>query len=200
MKINKFKFKQILKLQLLNSRAYEYAAQKANSGLSADFSLTQTISDFKKALHIIFQYHKANKKVLFIGTPKKLETKINRLTPHIAVDQNFELQGVISNNWKSLKFEKIKKQSISKIDFKSLIPKLSKKPDLVVLLTHENPQTIISESNIAKAPVIIFESARSPLGTFPHNSYVVEGLGKNANLTSEKSLLILGLNFLFKRL
>jgi ribosomal protein S2 len=199
MKINKFKFKQILKLHLLNSRAYEYAAQKTNSGLLTDFSLTEIISDFKKALHIIFEYHKANKKILFVGIPKKLELKINTLTHHVAVDKNFELQGVISNSLNSAKFAKIEKQSFSKIYVKSLVPKLLKKPDLVVVVSHEKKQNIIAESNVAKIPVIVFESNNSFLTNLSANFYNFRGFGENLTSSSEKNLFVLGLNFLFKR-
>jgi ribosomal protein S2 len=199
MKLKKFKFKQILKLYLLNSRAYEYAVKKTNSGLLTDFSLIQIISDFKKALHIIFEYHQAQKKILFVGVPKKLELKINKLTHHVAVDHNFELQGVISNNFKPSNLVKVGKQSFSKVYFKSLIPKLSKKPDLVVLLSHEKPQNIIAESKVAKVPVITFISDSNANPNLIQGSYNLEGFGQNLISTSEKSLFFLGLNFLFKR-
>jgi ribosomal protein S2 len=199
MKITKFKFKQILKLHLLNSRAYEYATQKVNSSFLTDFSLTQVIGDFKKALYIIFKYHKANKRVLFVGVPKKLEEKINRRTHHIAVDPNFELQGVISNNLSSSKFGKLVKHSFSKISIKSLIPKLTKKPDLVVIFSHEKKQSLILESNIAKVPVIIFESTKFPITRDSNNLYTVGSLGENLRSISERSLLVSGLNFLFKK-
>lgn len=199
MKITKFKFKQILKLHLLNSRAYEYAAQRVNSGFLTDFSLMQVISDFKKALHIIFKYHKANKRVLFVGVPKRLEEKINRRTHHVAVDQNFELQGVISNNLSSSKFGKLATYSFPRVHINSLIPKLIKKPDLVVIFSHEKKQTLILESNIAKVPVIIFESAKSLSTCKSNNLYTISSLGENLSSASEKSLLVSGLNFLFKK-
>ena len=199
MKLKKFKSKQILKLHLLNSRAYEHASRKTNSGLLTDFNLTQIISDFKKVLHIIFEYHQANKKILFVGVPKKLELKINKLTQHVAVDHNFELQGVISNNFKSLKFIKVEKPSFSKTYFKSLLPKLSRKPDLVVLLAHEKKQNIIMESNVAKVPIISFDSDSDSKTNLTKGLYNLEGFNQNLVLTSEKSLFFLGLNFLFKR-
>jgi hypothetical protein len=199
MKLKKFKFKQILKLHLLNSRAYDHAVKKTNSGLLTDFNLIQIISDFKKALHVIFEYHQANKKILFIGVPKKLELKINKSTHHVAVDPNFELQGVISNNFKLSKFAKVGKQAFSKVYLKSLIPKLSKKPDLVVLLSHEKNQNIIAESKVAKVPVITFASDSDSKTNLTSGSYNLKGFGQNSISTSEKSLFFLGLNFLFKR-
>lgn len=200
MKIAKFKFKQIVKLHLLNSRAYEYATQNINSGFLTEFSLTQGVSDFKKALHIIFQYHKANKKILFVGVPKSLEERINHRTHHAAVNQNFELQGVLFNNLSSLKFGKVTTRSFSKFYVTSLIPKLAKKPDLVVIFSHEKKQTLISESNIAKVPVVVFESTKS-LSTSEYASiYKVRNLGENLTSTSEKSLLVSALNVLFRKL
>lgn len=198
MKITKFKFKQILKLHLLSSRGYEYVTQKTNSRFLTDFNLTQVISDFKKALHIIFKYHKANKKILFVGVPQKLEKKINRRTYHVAVGSNFELQGVIFNNLSSLKVGKLAKYFFSNTQVKLLIPKLTKKPDLVVIFSHEKKQSFTLESNIAKVPVIVFESAKFLPTREPNNFYTVKSLGENLRSISEKSLLILGLNFLFK--
>lgn len=199
MKLKKFKFKQILKLHLLNSRAYEHAVKKTNSGLLTEFNLIQIISDFKKALHIIFEYHQAHKNVLFVGVPKKLELKINKLTHHVAVDHNFELQGVISNNFKSSNLANVGKLSFSKVYLKSLIPKLSKKPDLVVLLSHKKISNIIAESNVAKVPIITFASDSFHKTNLTQGSYNLEGFGQNLISTSEKSLFFLGLNFLFKR-
>jgi hypothetical protein len=198
MKIKKFKFKQILKLHLLKSRAYEHAAKKNNSGFLTSFNLTQVITDFKKALHVIFQYHQTEKRILFIGVPKKLELRINKLTSHVAVPSKFDLQGVISNNFKTLKIVKSNKHSFSKIYSKSLLPKLSKKPDLVVLFSHDKKQNIISETYVAKVPLIIFDNEPDLKETWVSNSYNVQGIGGNLPITHDKSLFFFGLNFLFK--
>jgi len=199
MKLKKFKFKQILKLHLLNSRAYENAIKKTNSSLLTDFNLIQIISDFKKALRIIFEYHQASKRILFVGVPKKLELKINQFTNHVAVDSNFELQGVISNNFKPSKFTKVEKSVLSKVYLKSLMPKLSKKPDLVVILSHEKLQNIITESHVAKVPTITFTSGKHLETHSERSSYDLKGFSQSTMSTSEKSLFFLGLNFLFKR-
>ena len=192
MKLKKFKFKQILKLHLLNSRVYEHASQKTNFGLLTDFKLIQIISDFKKVLHVIFEYHQADKQILFVGVPNRLELKINRLTQHSAVNANFELQAIISNNLKVIDSLKNSK-SYSKL----LMPKMSKKPDLIVLLAHEKKQNIIAESNVAKIPVIVFDAdGNVPLGSLK-GFYNLRGFGVSS--ISEKNLFFLGLNFLFKQ-
>lgn len=198
MKIKKFKFKQILKLHLLNSRAYEYAAKKVSPDFLTDLTLTQVISDFKKGLHVVFQYHQADKRILFIGVPKKLEVKINKLTNHIALPSNFNLQGVISNNLSSLKSLTVNKQLILKTHFKTLLPKLSKKPDLVVLFSHEKKQNIIVESSVAKVPLITFSSDDSFKDFSTSNFYNLQGLGEGLIEASNQNLFLLGLNFLFK--
>jgi hypothetical protein len=197
MKLKKFKFKQILKLHLLNSRAYEHAIQKLNSGFLTDFKLTQILSDFKKVLHVIFEYHQANKQILFVGMPNRLELKINQLTQHAAVGVNFELQTIISNNFKAINSPKNVKLLTTKSYSKSLMPKLLKKPDLIVLLSHEKKQNIIAESNAVKIPVIVFDSDENTQSNRFKGFYNLKGFGSSS--ISEKSLFFLGLNFLFKR-
>jgi hypothetical protein len=197
MKLKKFKFKQILKLHLLNSRAYEHAIQKLNSGFLTDFKLTQILSDFKKVLHVIFEYHQANKQILFVGMPNRLELKINQLTQHAAVGVNFELQAIISNNFKAINSPKNVKLLTTKSYSKSLMPKLLKKPDLIVLLSHEKKQNIIAESNAVKIPVIVFDSDGNTQSNRFKGFYNLKGFGSSS--ISEKNLFFLGLNFLFKR-
>lgn len=185
MKIKKIKFKQILKLHLLNSRVYEYSTKKNNLNL---LTIAQVLSDLKKALSVIFQYHKAGKQILFIGVPKNLELKINKITNHIAVPKNFNLQGVIVNN---------NKQLLSKIAPKLLLPKLFKKPDLIVLFSHEKKQNIINESYVAKVPIILFIDHSEIKDSWLSNCYNLQGIGKSLSEISNKNFFFLGLNFLF---
>lgn len=200
MKVKKFKFKQILKLHLLNSKAYEHALKKTNSGFLTDSNLTQVIGDLKKALHIIFEYHQADKIILFIGVPKKLEVKINKLTKHLAIPKTFELQGVISGNLKPSIVGRESKWALSNVHFKFLLPKLLKKPDLVVLFDHEKKQNIITESYVSKVPLINFDSKTVSKNLWVDNSYNLQGIGNAAMQTSNKNLIFSGLNFLFKSL
>nr|BBC77518.1 ribosomal protein S2 [Nitzschia sp. PL3-2] len=198
MKIKQFKFKQILKLHLLNSGMYEYTTKKVNSAASTDSSLIQVVSSFKKALSIIFEFHQAKKTILFIGVPKKLELKINKLTNHTAVPHSFDLQGVISNTFKPLKLSKTDKNFFSKLYLKSLLPKLVKKPDLVVLFSHEKKQSVINESYIAKVPLINFDCDSSIKDTWVNNLYNVQGVNFNASQNPNKNIFFIGLNFLFR--
>ena len=98
MKLRKLEFKQILKLHLLKHKTYEQPLVKNNDkNLVTDLTLNETIFNLKKALQIIFQYHTKNKRILFIGVPTKLESKINKTTNHVAIPQDLNIQGLISN-------------------------------------------------------------------------------------------------------
>jgi len=189
MKIKKFKFKQILKLYLLKSKMYEQVVKKNNFSFSAEINLFRILSNFKKVLQIVFRFHELEKRILFIGVPKKLESKINKLTNHVAVPNNFDLQGII--------FKTFKGENMNN-DFKLLFPKLSKRPDLIVLFSSNKKETIFSESYFGKVPLIVFDEEQNSKNTWLNNSYNVQ-LGKN-NFVSlfNKNIFFLSLNFLFK--
>ena len=199
MKLRKLEFKQILKLHLLKHRTYEQPSLKNNNmNPVTDLSLNETIFNLKKALQIIFQYHIRNKRILFIGVPNKLELKINKTTNHVAIPQDFNIQGLISNrsNKNLMGAKQINKQN--PIKFKSLLPKLSKKPDLVVVVAHEKPDAIYKECAVAKLPVINFKTKDISKETWSTYSYDLQLSSKNSNLTTDKNLFSIGLNFLFK--
>lgn len=199
MKIKKVKFKQILKLHLLNSKAYEHFAKISHSSSLLDFSMTQSISDFKRILHIIYNFHSIEKKILFIGIPKKLELKINKLTPHLAISSNFNMQGFLLNNSKLLKETKTVNRASSHLDLRLLFPKLSERPDLVVLFSHEKKQNIITESYVAKIPLILFNAKSLSKELLVKSSYKALPLNSNSDSISEMGFLFQGLNFLFKK-
>ena len=110
--------------------------------------LLQTITSFKKALQVIFQYHNAEKHILFIGVPKKLEFRINRATKHVAVSNVFNLQGIISNYSKNFVTGNAFGNKSKINSLRTLEPKLSKKPDLIILFSHEKKENIISEQQL----------------------------------------------------
>jgi len=68
MKVQKIKVKQLFKLNLLKSKVYEKSVKKNPLNKPIDYTLNQIIIDMKKALQVIFQYHKA-KKTNFIYRP-----------------------------------------------------------------------------------------------------------------------------------
>lgn len=199
MKLRKLEFKQILKLHLLKHRTYEQPSVKNNNmNLVTDLTLNETIFNLKKALQIIFQYHIKNKRILFVGVPTKLESKINRTTNHVAIPQDLNIQGLISNrsNKNLISAKQINKQKT--VQFKSLFPKLSKKPDLVVVVAHEKMDAIYKECAVAKLPIINFKTENTSKETWSTYSYDLQLGNKNSSLTADKNLFSIGLNFLFK--
>ena len=196
MKIKKVKIKQLLKLNLLRSKIYEQPIKKMKFDSLIDSNLNQIIVDIKKVLQVIFQYHKADKRILFVGLPYKLESRINQHTRHVAIPKNLNVQGIISNcDQKSFKMDKNSNSARTKKSPKFLLPKLSKRLDLVVLFDHEKSKTILSETEIAKIPLISFGTHLNVVNTA---SYRVEGNFKNLLTAPNKNIFFMGLNFLFK--
>jgi len=199
MKLRKLEFKQILKLHILKYKTYEQSSTKNNNINSiTDLTLSETIFNLKKSLHIIFQYHIQNKRIFFIGLPTKLGSKINKMTNHVAVPQDINVQGFISNQ-SNKNFAATKQTTKSKtVKFKSLLPKLLKKPDLVVIIAHDKIDGIYKECVVAKLPVINFKTENMSKKTWSTYSYDLRITQKNSNLITNKNLFFIGLNFLFK--
>jgi len=188
MKLKSSKSKHILRLHLLKSKTYENFIKKTSSEPAVNSSLTQTLLNFKKSLQIIFKYHRIKKRILFVGLPKGLEAKVNSLTHHVAVPKEFNLQGVISNN--NLASSKVKKNYFHK----TLLPKLKKKPHLIVIHSINNKKIIIAESLTAKIPVISLYDAYA-CNIKKENEQCI-----NSDLErfSSNDIFFIGLNFLFK--
>jgi ribosomal protein S2 len=199
MKTKKFKSKQLLKLHFLKSRVYEYPVKKTNFNDLKNTNLDQILVSVKKALQIIFQYNQANKRVLFVGLPSKLEFKINSLTRHAAVSSGFDIQGIVSNNKTNLLLDlKSVTQKFVKRSSRVLSPKLMKKPDLIILFDHDKTHAILSEAWVAKIPAITFVTDYNLKGTVTQGSYCVNGNYKSVLTAFDKNIFFIGLNFLFK--
>lgn len=179
MKIRKLKSKQIISLYLLKSKTYDSVISKKNISNSLVKShLTEILASFKKSLHIIFQYHKKNKLILFIGLPENLRTKINKSTHHVALSKFVNLKG---SNFSVSKNENFLKDN--------------KKPYLIILIDHVNMDEVIKESYLAKIPLICINTVSNKY-SFAHVNYKVS-LNHNP-FQSLHSLFFVGLNFLFK--
>lgn len=201
MKTKKFKSKQLLKLHLLKSRIFEYSIKKTNFNYLNPADLDQILVGVRKALQIIFQYDLSNKRILFIGLPTKLEFKINSLTQHVAVSNIFDIQSIVSNNaTNSLVDLKNSTSKFAKRNPKVLLPKLIKKPDLVILFDHKKSSAILSDSWTAKIPAISFVSIDNFRNSTVQNSYFVNGNFKNILTAFDKNIFFIGLNFLFRNL
>jgi hypothetical protein len=81
-----------------------------------------------------------------------------------------------------------------------LLPKLSKKPDLVVLFSYYKKESLLTESYIAKVPVIIFDSDRELNTNLANSFYNVQGIASDLPIKLHKTLFFFGLEFLFKKI
>lgn len=196
MKIKKFTSKQILKLHLINSKIYEHNTKNYPANFLADSLLTQIITDFKKALYVIFRYHQKNKQILFLGMPKQLELKINKSTNHLALPSDFNLQGLFMDSNSQL--SKTSKQFVPKVYKKLLLPKLSKRPNMIVLVSHIKKDQVMKEVLAAKIPLVTLKfNDNQSNSTWINHSYNLPIVG--SNFASTTNLFFLGLNFLFNK-
>jgi hypothetical protein len=202
MKTKRFKSKQLLKLHFLKSRVYEYQVKKTNFNDLKNVNLDKILVSVKKALQVIFQYNQANKRVLFIGLPFRLESKINSRTRHLALPVSFSIQGIVSNNKPNLLLDpRSSTQTLVKqIPTRVLLPKLTKKPDIIIVFDHDKPHAILSEAWVAKIPTIIFVASSNFKNTVAGNSYCVNGNFKSVLTAFDTNIFFIGLNFLFKNL
>ena len=156
LKNKKINSKHIFELQLIKSKTYA-PFTKNYSFKKSKLHLSNTIIDFKKALNIIFKYHKHNKRILFIGSPKIIENLINLNTIHSSVPDFFCLRNKITINNHLYKNIKLNKYFFDQKKF--LLHKIKKKPELVVIFNHDKKESIIKETSIAKIPTIEFNSS-----------------------------------------
>ena len=194
MKMKRIKIHRLLKLNLLKSKVYEQPIKKMKFDNFIDVNLNQIIVSVKKILQIILQYHKTGKRILFLGLPCKLELKVNQSTKHVAVTKNFNIQGIISN-YKSFKNYGNSNQVWLKNSSKFLLPKLSKKLDLIVLFDQDKSEKVLSEAKMAKVPVIFFGTSFELQNRALYN---VKGNFKNILSGCDKNIFFIGLSFLFK--
>jgi len=157
----KIKYKRLFELHLIKSRIYEQSIEKNMSKNLPDVNLSNIMLNFKKALQVIFKYHSNNKRILFLGVPKVIETTLNAQTNHTALSNSF--------NVKKLQLSKSIKNSIrfsariAGTEKTSALPKLTTKPDLLVIfdqsLLDSKYEGIIKEAYVARIPVIKFNDA-----------------------------------------
>ena len=199
MKIKKFKSKQFLKLHLINIKSHRTRLKKTSFTYLIDTGLDRILVHVKKALKIIFQYHKSEKLILFVGFPYKIERRINNLSRHVSIPYSFNVQGFIPNmDTKLINKNKYLKYTLLRSYDKFLLPKLNIKPDLIILFKHKKISNIIMHSWVTKIPVIIFKSNCELENFFSENYYTIKGNFKNVSTISARNIFFIGLKFLFK--
>lgn len=157
----------LTELQILKSRIY-----KKNDELKTDTNKIQLY--LKKIMHLIYEFHVTNKKILFLNFPEKFEKKITRSlkqSHHIFINNENFLNGIISNQKISLQ-QSNQLQKLIKNNLKNKIP-IKKFIDLIIIF---NP---VSELNSDKKLYI------SQIPTITIN----ENLNNNLNLKQNYKLI-----------
>jgi ribosomal protein S2 len=114
----------------------------------------------KKILNVIFLYHISNKKILFIGNPVKINTKIKNIlgkTKHVFIPKSTWVTGIITNQNSYLK--SLFKQKTNEFNLISeRILQLKKKSDLIVIMDQKLDKNAVEESYKAQIPIIALNS------------------------------------------
>jgi ribosomal protein S2 len=181
----KIKYKRLFELHLIKSRIYEQPIKKNMSENLPDADLSNIMLNFKKALQVIFKYHSNNKRILFLGVPKVIETTLNSQTNHTAVSNSFNIKRLQLS--KSIKNSVRFSSRIAATAKASVLPKLNSKPDLIVLFDQSfldsKYEAIVKEAYIARIPVIKFNDTLQE--RYWKHCYGVPG---NLNSSSTKTI------------
>ena len=106
------------------------------------------------------------------------------------------MQGIFSND--NFTFGNNHQPHFVKSISKQLLPKLSKKPDLIVFFLTNNQQDSFPKSDITKIPVITFSNKDTSISTNLASLYTVQGITNSSQFAQNRNLFFIGLNFLFK--
>ena len=147
--LKKYKTK-LLKLKLLKTKTYK--SQK-----NFDYLLLKNMeARLKKILNIIYRFHIANKKILFIGTPLKLNSQIKQLLKnkkHNFIPESVWINGIITNSKPSFKYL-IKQHAINKNKTSKFLFNLKNQADLIVILNKRSNLIALKESLLKRIPII----------------------------------------------
>lgn len=159
MKINSIKIRnyKLFKYNLLKLQIYSNKFEKDTLGIST-YVLEQIEAYLKQALKIIFEYHKQQFKILFIGFPvisKSKQMKLMHFTNHNFISQKSWISGIFRNRFSILSYlTSLSSQNFSK-KLKLLLT-VKAKPHLVVIFSQEVETDIIDEFYKAGVPILFF--------------------------------------------
>lgn len=144
------------KLKLINYELFKTKAYRIKEHFN-QLKIEDIQYSLKKSLQVIHQFHKKNKRILFVGVPTKIPKKTYNLlktTKHITIPEFALLNGVLTN--KSTTFYlKFKTKNYKKTKNLKLLFNLTKKIDLIVILNKSIPDSLLKESYSAKIPTIL---------------------------------------------
>ena len=152
-KITKYQNK-LLKLKLIKTKIYN-KKQHLNNIKIEDIEYR-----LKKIFYIIYKYHIFDKRILFVGAPLNVNSKIKNLfknTKHILIPKSVWIRGAISNK-KSCFKHLSKNHKISKNKLSELLFQLKKSIDLIIIFEESNNLNVLDEGYISRIPIISLNS------------------------------------------
>lgn len=192
-KLTKYKTK-LLKLKLLTTKVYK------NEKNFNYLLLKDTETKLKKILQVIYRFHVANKKILFIGTPFRLNNQIKQLLKkkkHNFIPETVWMNGVITNSGPSFK-HLLKRHAIDTDKTLKFLFNLKNQTDLIVILNEQLNLAALKESSLKRIPTISLNSSNKHSNTDLSTYKLIN----NSNFTENKTrndLFFLLLSSLLKK-
>lgn len=159
MKIVKLAKKQtkLLNFNELETKNSSYKKKHLNYVLKKDLEFR-----LKNVLNIIFKFHSENKKILFLGTPIRLNKQLKELfknTNHSFIPEKIWLNGILTNTKSIFKFlfKKYFKKNINNLKF---LFNLTCKKNLIIFLNE----------SLSLNPLIEFSKKRIPTISLNYNN------------------------------
>ena len=191
--LTKYKTK-LLKLKLLKTKVHK-------NKKTFNYVLLKTLETrLKKALHVIYKFHVANKKILFIGTPLKLNNKIKQLLKHKKhsfIPESIWMNGIITNSKASFK-HLLKRHAGSNDKLSKFLFNLKNQVDLIVILNEKANLSALKESSLKRVPIISLNSNYDLLN-FNFAAYKVIGNYNFVKKNIRNNLFFLLLSSLLKK-
>ncbi len=159
MKINSAKIRnyKLFKYNLLKLQIYSNEPVSDFSTIS-NYMLEQIEAYLKQGLKIIFEYHKRQFKILFIGFPvvsKLKQMKLIHFTNHNFISQNSWISGIFRNRFSIFSYlTSLQSQNFSK-NLKLLLT-IKAKPHLVVIFNQKIETNVINEFYKTGIPILSF--------------------------------------------
>lgn len=144
--ITQYKTK-LVKFKLLRTKIYK------NQKNFNDLKLKESETRLKKILHVIYRFHIANKKILFLGTPLNPIIQIKQLIKHNFIPESVWLNGIITNPLPSFK-HLLKQHVINNDKTSKFLFNLKNQTDLIVVLNEKSNITALKETALKKIPTI----------------------------------------------
>ena len=141
---------------------------------------------FKNAFNIIFQFHSKNKKILFLGTPLKLNKPLKKLfknTKHSFIPEKIWVSGILTNTKYIFKFLYKKSYKKNKNYLKFLFS-LTTKNNLIVILNEYVNKFFLKELSKTKIPTISLNYHNTNMNSY-NSAYKIK---QNLNNIENKSI------------